>query len=322
MGNKKGYFPFVSDTLCDFRDKERNANYYVRQMLARSQSMFRYENLPDTIPQKFLEMYLQTNGNAAIAEVNGELYAFTGGLGGEPDAYYRPTLYTVANPALNLSKSYKIDEDCVLIWGDSLGLGLLPMFKRYASLLVENELSLLLADINLRTIAVLTAEDERTAEAAKIFLADIEKGKQGVVAQSTLIGGFNSVPYVSSGSSSIMTQLIEFEQYLKANWYNDIGIQSNYNMKRAQVTADETQLQYDSLLPLIDDMLKCREEGVEKINKMFNTNISVSLNSVWEDRQEKIDLSIDEAEQLRTQETQDGKEGGQDFTVDRKKEGE
>ena len=57
-------------------------------------------------------------------------------------------------------------------------------------------------------------------------------------------------------------------------------------MKREAVNTSEAQLNNDSLLPLIDDMLRQRQIGVEKINKMFGTNITVSLASSWEDRQE------------------------------------
>lgn len=300
-------------TLTNFRDKARCQDYYIRQMLARTQSMFKYSGLPESIPQRMLELFLQTNGNICIAEHNGDLYAFTGGFGGEPDPYYRPTLYTVANPALNLSRSYNIDKDCVIILCDSLALGLRPMFERYSSLLVENDVSILLADINLRVASVISAEDDRTAQAAKVYLEQVESGKLGVIAESTLIGGLKTQPFLTSGNSNIITQLIELEQYLKASWYNDLGIQSNYNMKREAIGADESALQYDSLLPLVDDMLNCRKEGIEKVNAMFGTNISVDLNSVWEDRQEKIELSIDEveqAEEISGQPENEGEENG------------
>ena len=61
--------------------------------------MFTYKNLPDTIPEEMLELYLLSAGTCFIAKYNGSIYAFQGSFGGEPDAYYRPTLYTVANPA-------------------------------------------------------------------------------------------------------------------------------------------------------------------------------------------------------------------------------
>lgn len=297
-------YPWFKCSLVNFRAKEQAVNFYVKQMLARSQSMFKWGGLPIrvnpddriTIPQRMLELYLQTNGNVCIAEHEGKLYAFTGGLGGEPDAYYRPTTYTVSNPALNFSKSFKIDEDCVLIPSDSMFMGLKAMFERYATMLCENDVSLLLASINLRVSSLISAEDDRTAKAAEIYLKQIEDGKLGVVAESTLVGGLKSQPWSSPGYGNIITQLIELQQYLKASWYNDIGVQSNYNMKREAIGADESALQYDSLLPLVDDMLRCRKEGVEKVNQMFGTNLSVDFDSVWEDRQIKVEQSLSDVE--------------------------
>ena len=43
-------------------DKGMLLSSYIRYFLARLQSMFIYEGLPDTIPQKWLENYLLVNG--------------------------------------------------------------------------------------------------------------------------------------------------------------------------------------------------------------------------------------------------------------------
>ena len=119
--------------------KEHIGTAQILYMLARTQSMFDYENLPETIPSRNLEIMLQLNGNVFFTQVDGKYYVFTGGLGGEPDVYYEPTIYTVANPALNFSKNLKIGEDGILIRSDSYGVGLLPMMQKYSALLVENE---------------------------------------------------------------------------------------------------------------------------------------------------------------------------------------
>ncbi len=94
----------------DFKNKKRNVFTKVLQMLDRTQAMFTWSGLPDTIPQYILERFLQTNGDCIFYEYKNNLYVFVGGAGGEFDVYYRPTLYTIANPALDVSKQLKIDD--------------------------------------------------------------------------------------------------------------------------------------------------------------------------------------------------------------------
>ena len=276
-----------------FYDKARCTNQHISYMLNRTQSMFKWNGLPKTIPQRNLELMLQMHGNIGIASVDGLLYAFIGGLGGEPNPYYMPTLYTVANPSLKLSKNFVIDEDIIIIPNDSLYIGLLPMFERYASAITETELSMIDANINSRIVSLLTAGDDKTKASAEKYIEDIISGKVGVIASEEFLGGLKTQPYANTGHN-VITDLIELEQYLKASWFNELGLNANYNMKRESINSGESQLNNDMLLPLIDDMLKQRQEGVEKVNDMFGTSITVELASSWEDNQEEIDKALNE----------------------------
>lgn len=268
-------------------DKEKATTAFIRYMLSRTQSMFQYKGLPDSIPQRMLEMYLQKNGNCFIAKVDGTLYAFTGGLGGEPDAYYRPTIYTVANPFLNLSKNYKIDVDGVLMLNDSLLMGLMPMLNKYASLMTENVLTIRTATILLRLIGMLSASDDKTKKSADKFIEDLEKGKISAIAESAFFDGIK-LQSVTNSNSSYLQQFIELQQYLKASLFNELGLNANYNMKREAIGGNEAALNEDFLLPYCDDMLKCRREALEQINAMFDTEITVDFSSSWKINEKEI----------------------------------
>lgn len=278
----------------DFANKEKCINQYVLYMLDRTQSMFKWSGLPDSIPSRILELFLQINGNVCFYKRDGNLYVFTGGFGGKPDVYYRPTLYTVANPGLGFSANLVIDKDCIVMPNDSLFVGMLPMFNRYAAILAETELSLQMAVINSRVVNLLSAGDDRTKASAEKYLEDIKNGKIGVIAENSFLDGIKAQPYSQSANSNYLTNLIEVIQYNKASWFNEIGLNANYNMKRESINSGESQLNNDALLPLIDDMLKCRENAVKKVNDMFGTNISVSLDSSWEDNEQEIELEHEE----------------------------
>ena len=288
------YNKYLSDILpgfrsYDFTDKNRSRSDFIRYMLNRTQSMFKWEGLPDTIPARILELYLQTNGNACFYKHEGNLYVFIGGRGGEPDVYYMPTIYTIANPALNISVQANIDINCVVMPNDSMYMGLMPMFERYSSLMCETELSLDIACVNARIVDLISATDDRTRVSALQFLEDVREGKLGVIASNEFLEGIKTAPYGATGHQTI-TDLIELMQYCKASWFNELGLNANYNMKRESLNSSESQLNNDALLPLVDDMLNCRKMFAEKVNTMFGTDITVSLNSSWEDNVQEIEL--------------------------------
>ena len=291
-------------------DKKRNISDMMRYILMRTQSMIVWSGLPDTMPQKHLEQYLQINGFAGVTEVDGKLYAFEGGLGGEPDAYYDPTIFTVANPYLKFNKELKIDEECVIVRNDIFYMGLIPMLNKYASQLAENELSMYMASINTRLQSILSAGDDATKEACQKFIDDLIKGKLSAIGDNAFLQTLKSIPMGTSSTTNILGDLIEMEQYLKASLYNELGLNANYNMKREALNSAESSINDDILFPLVDIMLKFRKEGAEAVNKMFGTDISVELNSSWKDnnREEEAEIKALNPESDETPENKEEKE--------------
>lgn len=275
-----------------FYDKEKVIKNAVEYMLLRTVKMFEWENLPETIPQKYLERYLQTAGACGICKVDGELYAFTGGFGGPPDPYYQPTIFTVANPALNFSAEMKIGKQCVMVRNDSLYLGLMPLCAKYATLLAETELSFFRALVSCRQTALISASDDRTYQSAQKYLADIEAGKGGVVSEPQFFDGVRVQPLATTQTTNNLTALIESEQYWLGRWFSELGIEAPYNMKREALNSAETLLNEDQLFPLVDEMLECREKGAKEINEMYGTNISVHLSSVWEQNSNQLEKGV------------------------------
>lgn len=278
--------------LKDFvTDKEAATRSDIFYMINRLMSMFKYEGLPETIPKKYLDYFLFVNGHCFCTDVKDDLYVFVGGLGGEPDAYYRPTIYTVANPALNLSKQYKINDEGILLRNDTMMFGILPLLSKYCSLLTENMLTMRVADINLRLLQLLTAPDDKTKSAVDIFLSDLEDGKLGSIAENRFLEGVKmQEPATKNGA--FMIQFIELHQYLKGSMFNELGLNANYNMKREALGAGESGLNADILFPLVDDMLANRQECLDEVNKKYGTNIKVDFNSTWVDNKREAEAEL------------------------------
>ena len=305
-------------------DKGMLLSSYIRYFLARLQSMFIYEGLPDTIPQKWLENYLLVNGSCVWVKNGEDLVVTRAGIGGKPDVYYIPTECIVANPYMNQvdgNRTYTRDVDCVLMVNDTYAQGLLPLLKKYCSMLVENEITMSIADIMARATIILSAADDNTKESAELFIKHLVEGKLDVIGESPfLVGNQDRALTVNqlSNSAAILTDLIEYQQYIKAGLYNELGLQSNYNMKRESINAGESQLNEDMLHPLIDNMLTERQQALEKVNSMFGTNITVRFNSAWEinEREEEAAIEQIEAAAEQTEEVEQTEEGFIEDTSD------
>lgn len=312
--------PFA--TSADILDKEYGKRMYTSYMLDRTNSMFEYTNLPDTIPAYLLELYLQIFGYACITHIDSSqmtqystdqpnitpssgLYAFYGSVGGERDIYYRPTRFIVANPRLKSSCNKTVvyaqppvtvpeSDACIIIRNDTNYSGLVPLFARYASQLVENDISIRCAQINARAQTGISTSTDAEKATAELYFRNLEAGKLGVVGTSAFLNGI-TVSNLGVGSANLIIQLIELQQYLKASWYNELGLNANFNMKREYLSRDEIATTTDVLLPLVDDMLNCRKEAVELINKTFGTNINVEKSSAWANKNQEVLASITEA---------------------------
>lgn len=292
--------------------------------------MFRYTGLPDTIPEPMLEYMLQIYGSVAIINHEGDIYALRCNFGGPLDPYYRPTQAVAANPALGLSDTFRIVnhlppfdkttwekyKPCVRFLNDSQIQGLLPLFARYAVQMVENDISIRCAQINLRQQTIIAADTGPELESANAYIKNLEAGKLGAIAKRPFLEGV-IVADSTKGQANTVMQLIELQQYLKASWYNDIGLNSNFNMKSQYISSEEINSSADIMLPLIDNMFSSRKMAVEAINKEFGTNISVEKDSAWEKKQLQADLGVqidpitgDILPSSSVNETQDQEENG------------
>ena len=285
----------------DKPNKEQLHRHYIMTMLNRLQSMFKYEGLPDTIPQKWLENYLLCNGSCVFVMDGDDLIVTTGGWGGLPDRYYIPTEYIVSNPYVNEStrRTYTIGEDCVLIRNDVYARGVLGILEENARLLTENYITMNLSTILARAMLTITATNNQDKESVDLWLKKLIRGDISAIGELPAMVGnqdrsINITPF--QNVASILTDLIEERQYIKASFFNELGLNSNYNMKREALNSNESQLNDDMLHPLIDEMLEMRREALAEVNAMFGTNITVDFNSAWKDNEIEAELTLDAME--------------------------
>lgn len=280
-----------------YNEKVKNLKNLNSYMLTKTLSMFSYSGLPETVPAKELEKMLQNSGYAFLGEHGGKIYAFHGGLGGSPDPYGNPTEIAVANPALGLNKTFKLTEG-VLILNDSLKLGLKPLYERINTFILENEISLYISGVNSRLQKVISASDDKTKASAELMVKRLFEGELAVIGENPIFDGVK----VQAGASQNFdpTKLLEVQQYWKSYLYNEVGLSSNFNMKRERLNQSEVGQSEDSLFPLVYNMLEEREDGLKRMKEVFNISASVELGGVWKVKEVELLDKVEENERIET----------------------
>lgn len=286
------------------KTKDVAVTSFIEHTLAITQSMFKYDGLPESIPQVELERLLQEDGKCAIAKVGDALYALGGSTGGEQDAYGRPLDYIVANPWLKLNKTFRIGSDCVLVKNDTNCQSLLPIIGKYAVLYTDGLISLNTASILTRITMLISASDDKTKQSADEFLKKILNGDFSVIGENSFFKGV-SMQTANVSNSQYITQLVELVQYYRASMLNELGLNANYNMKRERLNLGEVSMNVDVLLPYVENMLNSRREALAQVNDMFGTDIRVDLNSSWKLEHENFLALSKDIEKVETEETEE-----------------
>ncbi len=311
--------------VIEYDNKESLVTFIYRSTLNKTQSMFEWKNLPDTIQQRDMERLIQTNGYGVFLKVGGQFYCLYGTLGGMFNFNYMPTRAIVHNPYVKelseADKNYfrifygysqelefpkqniEPTGDCVVIVNDAMYMGLDPLINNYANRLADTYISRRMATINARAAYAFVAKDADTAKSIGEFMKGLEKGKLAAIYDKRNMpfgdqNGAYSLPYADGGSSGrSITELIEAEQYDKASLLNELGLNSNYNMKREAINSDESQLNFDALLPMADQMLDQRKLACKRIEKIFGLKLEVDFASSWKQMREALSNS-EETNQL------------------------
>ena len=262
-------------------NKAENVHNIIDSVLNKTLTMFLYTNLPDTLPIEELEKILQLSGTGFITMIDEQLVILKGTYNyDEVDIYNRPFKINCYLPDKKQYKMFKI-SDGVIIKNDYLERGLLPIFKKWGYLINESELTLIIANRYKRMVKTFIANDDPTAESVRTYLTKVDNGESSVITSNIL---WDSIKIDGETNTNTLHELIEYDNYIKSELYKEIGLYSNDNMKKERLISSEVENGMNSIYPLVDNMLNCRKQAIDKINKKFNTNISVEFTSSWEYR--------------------------------------
>lgn len=284
-------------------DVEENYRFYFKWLLSKLEDVIVLKDVPETIDVTYLKEQLLLLGEICITDFNDKLYACIGSRGGEPNEYYRPTEFIIANPILG-SKIVEIDKNGVVIFNtsadksDMFGGGLFQLVKQTATLLADNIVSINCAQINTRVEAIVTADSEAQAVAGETVLKKLYAGAPYNIVRSDMVEKININPISSSSTGGKIKELVELHQYIIAQFFQAIGIKANAINKKERMITDEINSQDDYLGISLLDLIESWKEGFDKVNEMYGTEIKVEINPILIER---ITSAIDEIAPLETE---------------------
>lgn len=283
--------------ICDFR---KMYDFYFKWLLSKTCACFYIKNLPETLDEFYIKSTLIADGDIGITDFSDKLYAVDGAPSGTPDEYYVPTQYTVANPVLG-SKIFTKGVDGVVIYNTDLDKyvpgGLFGLIDQTATLLADNIISINCNQINTRVSAVFTADSEAQAIAGEAILKKMYTGAPYQVLRSDLIDKINVNPIANSATSQNITELVELNNFIIANYFQSIGVKANNLRKKSHMLQDEIDVQNEYLQISIYEIMTSWQKGFDEVNDLYGTDIHVELNPAL------IDTLIDDKTEDETEPT-------------------
>lgn len=257
---------------------DKNNKTYIdiyNQLMELALNVFKWENLPPTVDERFLELTLYEKGYCLYFndDIIGNL-ALTCTIGGRLDVYRIPIeRRAYANNGYN-----KICDasDSVIIFNNYLHTPTLLTIENFALRLYEVQRAI---DTNVKAqktpVMILSSEQQRLTmknlfmqyDGNEPFIfGDNEMNVEGIKALKT------DAPFIA-----------EKLQILKQTIWNEaltfLGIENSNQNKKERLVSDEVGSNYGNIEAQRNVMLNARQQAVEKINAMFGTNIEVHFRS-------------------------------------------
>lgn len=275
--------------LYNVADVKNGFDYWYFKLMNLLLGLFEYDGMPKGLSGREIEVNLIMTGHAVILpKNNGELFTPLTSLFGY-DEYYQPTTAVFANPKVITAKQYEIGTDCEVIYNNYLkdsiyyiksDGGLSSMVSRYARQLADIESTINIYVVNSRLTSYPVANDGSVKESIMQFFKNITAGKRAVISDNAIIENFRNVDINRGAVKDGINDLLIARDKILEEFYRDIGVKMHIN-KKAQMNEEEVSSDDQLLLISTDSMLKARREGLEKVNYMFGTSITVDLNPLY-----------------------------------------
>ena len=267
----------------------RGFAYWRRHLLERCFGTFVYDGLPESLPEIEVEKRVLF-GFAPIVEHKkfGLITAWATVTG--VNHFNRPVTCTWSQANCG-SGTLTIGKDCAIIYNDTSDetseyqnpRGLTELIDRFARQLADVDSSINIMTVSARKTAWAVAKSPDVAKSVKAAYGRQRAGDFDVVMDEGLYDFFKVYPETTSARVMSTNDLIALKEHLIRDFMAQIGIKTA-ERKAERMLTDEVAADDAMLDANLADMLKARQRGVERVNKLFGTNISVRLGRKQNDR--------------------------------------
>ena len=247
---------------------------------------FEYGNLPDMMDDRFFELALIADGcNVTAPNKEAQPQNFKVGYGNkfQQFGYYNNV---TAMDYMGLSHGQFIPDlkgnvmpDCVVTFDNKYNIPPLYRIKWYADRLttIQGAINACIANLKGAVIIKCTKEQE---PAVKRAWKNADDGTPVIISFAPNEGGMDIDPEVITNPQTpdILKCLQETYDKTLADFLTEFGINANGVINKMSGVSGMELMQNDQKRQLnLNNALAMRKQGVEKINKMFGTNITVDL---------------------------------------------
>lgn len=252
--------------------------HYARYLFEKVLSVYKFENLPAEWPVNYFLYCLF--GYGYITVFNTEEYGLIANecsLSGY-DIYYQPTQALVANPILG-SRRLNISEDCELIKVQPDYNSIMDIVSLYADLMALCTETAGINLLNSKMSYVFFAENKAAAESFKKLYDKIASGEPAAVTDKLLLGEDGNETWKifsqNVGQNYITDRILTDMRTIENMFNTDVGIPNANTMKRERLISDEVNANNVDTQSKTMLWLETIRDGVDKVNSMFNTDITV-----------------------------------------------
>ena len=245
---------------------------YFDRLVELSVSMFEWQGLPETVDPRYLELHLFQKGSMVYFrdEVMGDL-CLDCIANGQFDVYGNP-ISRRAYSSYNQYQKTLNESDSVIIWNNYLRQPSVLDVKMFAKRLYNLD-RIIDVNVNAQKTPVLVQGTEKQ----RLTLVNLYKEFDG---NAPFIFGdknldLNSLKAISTNAPYVADKLYQLKTQIWNEALTYLGI-SNLNIqKKERMITDEVQRNQGGTIASRYSRLEARREAVDKINRMFGTDIRV-----------------------------------------------